>query len=220
MQLRRSAPGDARSGCCAMWRYKGMCVVIVVVCVLASTAIGFLLTPGRAPPRPSPSRHRARTTCSLRAPPVTPRFRATPPSAPGSSPATQCSATWARAWASTISTSSATSSRSSPSSDSTSSRSPPQGPRRAMQFALATEVTRPTARETEKRVNDLTDAALRSIDEKRVRFGPRSPAATPRSTRQRRRRSVSSSRRQPPSVPRRRSSATVWSSWSTPTSPR
>src|SRR5690606_38198374 len=41
-----SAGGDAPVGLLsAMWRYKGMCVVIVVVCVLASTAIGFLMTP-------------------------------------------------------------------------------------------------------------------------------------------------------------------------------
>ncbi|HRW40813.1 MAG TPA: hypothetical protein P5193_04625 [Microthrixaceae bacterium] len=149
----------------AMWRYKGMCVVIVVVCVLASTAIGFLLTP-------EPS---ATATIALKTPS---QDNVLAPGSTGDASLARYTAQRARFVTSDAVLGNVGKSLGvddlnelrdqlevKPSTDSNIITITASGTTSDDAVRLATEVTRSYGEETEKQVNDLTDAALRSIDE-------------------------------------------------------
>ncbi|MCC6184624.1 MAG: hypothetical protein EKK62_07030 [Acidimicrobiia bacterium] len=160
------AGGDAPVGLLsAMWRYKGMCVVIVVVCVLASTAIGFLLTP-------EPS---ATATIALKTPS---QDNVLAPGSTGDASLARYTAQRARFVTSdavlgnvgaVLGVDDLNELRDQlevePSTDSNIVTITASGTTSDDAVRLATEVTRAYGEETEKQVNDLTDAALRSIDE-------------------------------------------------------
>lgn len=149
----------------AMWRYKGMCVGIVVVCVLLSAGIGFLMTP-------EPS---ATATIALKTPS---QDNVLAPGSTGDASLSRYTAQRARFVTSDAVLGNVGASLGvddlnelrdqlevQPSTDSNIITITASGTTSGDAVRLATEVTRSYAEETEKQVDELTDAALRSIDE-------------------------------------------------------
>jgi len=149
----------------AMWRYKGMCALIVVVCVVLSIGVGFLLTP-----QPS-----ATATIALRTPS---QENVLAPGSVGDASLARYTAQRARFVTSDDVLSNVGHSLGNddlnkmrgeldvtPSKDSNIITITASGASGKDAVRLATDVTRAYGEETEKQVGELTRAALKSIDE-------------------------------------------------------
>ncbi|UDY35499.1 Wzz/FepE/Etk N-terminal domain-containing protein [Dermatobacter hominis] len=149
----------------AMWHYRGMCIVIVVVCTALSAVLGLVLTP-------EPS---ATATIALKTPG---EDNVLSPGLTGDASLARYTAQRARFVtsdavlgnvAAAMDTDDLNDLRSqlevTPSTDSNIITISASGSSGDDAVELATEVTRAYAEETQKQVNALTDAALKSIDE-------------------------------------------------------
>jgi capsular polysaccharide biosynthesis protein len=149
----------------AMWRYKGMCVLIVAVCVVLSAVVGLFLTPKTA----------ATATIALKTPS---EDNVLTPGSTGDASLARYTAQRARFVTSdavltnvarALKLDDVTALRKqldvTPSTDSNIVSITATGDSGKQAVALATEVARAYAEETQKQVTSLTDAAIKSINE-------------------------------------------------------
>lgn len=148
----------------SMWRYRGMCTAIVVVCVVLSVGIGYLVSPGP----------KATATIALKTPGADNVLAPVSSSDAALARYTAQRARFATSDAVLGNVAAALGTKDlaalrdrltiAPSTDSNAITVAASGANAAEAVNLANEVARAYGEETEKQVSDLTDAALSSID--------------------------------------------------------